>query len=176
VSQAGNAEDPAVEPLRPIVKPKKSGAWLNILLGVAALAAVGGLAFAAGRMTAPATAAFPNVGPGSGQLPGGGNFQGGPGASFQPGAGPGGGFLGNGGVTLEGTVEAKDADSITIKLTNGQTVEVSLASDTSYHTQTPASGDSVQSGSTVRVQVDIQGQGQGQGQGQFSASDVTVVP
>ena len=137
---------------------------------------VGGLAFAAGRMTAPATAAFPNGGPGNGQFPGGGNFPGGPGASFVPGAGGPGGFLGNGGVTLEGTVEAKDADSITIKLTNGETVEIALPSDTTYHTQTPASGARVQPGATVRVEVDVQGAGTGQGQGEFSASDVTVVP
>lgn len=164
------SEDPATQPVRPVVKAKRSSTLLNAVLGAAVLLAVGGVAFAVGRTTAPAAAAFPNGGPG------GGNFPGGPGASPGFGGnGPGGGFLGAGGVTIEGTVESKTADTLTIRTTGGQTVEVSLPADTTYHAQAAASGGDVQVGATVNVQVDVQA-GQGQGQGQFEASDVTIVP
>jgi hypothetical protein len=166
-------EDPVIQPVRPRVKEKRGSTLLNAVLGVAVLLAVGGVAFATGRMTAPAAVAFPNGGPG------GGNFPGGPGASpgFGGGNGPGGGFFGAGGLTLEGTVQSNTSDTLTILTTGGQTVEVSLPADTTYHAQAAASGGDVQVGATVQVQLDVRvGQGQGQGQGQIEASDVTIVP
>jgi hypothetical protein len=164
-------ESPGSPPVRPVVKAKGGSTLLNALLGAAVLLAVGGVAFATGRMTAPVAAAFPNGGPG------GGNFPGGPGASpgFGGGNGPGGGFLGAGGITIEGTVESRTEGSLTIRTTGGQTVEVSLPADTTYHAQAAASGTDVLVGATVNVQVDLQA-GQGQRQGQFEASDVTIVP
>ena len=52
--------EPAVEPVRPIVtapRRSSSGRWLNVLLGVAAAVAIGGVAFAVGRSSAPVNAA-----------------------------------------------------------------------------------------------------------------------
>jgi len=164
------AQDPRVERVPPTVKAKRGSSLLNALLGLALVVAVGGVAFAVGRMTAPQTAAFPNGGPG------GGNFPGGPGASFVPGGGgnvPGGGLFGGGGLTLEGTVESVSGDTLTIRTADGQTVEVTLPAETTYHTQGSASSADVTSGSTVRVQVDPQA---GQGSNQLTASDVTIVP
>ncbi|HEX8026240.1 MAG TPA: hypothetical protein VF484_08545, partial [Candidatus Limnocylindrales bacterium] len=61
-----------------VAKPKPPAgmtSWINIALGLALVIAVGGVAFAAGRLTAPATAAA-NGGNGR-TFPGGGNFPGG---------------------------------------------------------------------------------------------------
>ena len=148
-----NASDPVAEPFVPATRAKRKTSWLNVLLAAAVLAAIGGVAFAAGRLTAPAAAAGRNGGFGGGGFPGGGNVR--PGASGAPGGGsfPGGGFFGAGGVTLEGTVASKTADSVQ----SGATVKVQV---------------DIQRGGG-------QGQGQGQSQaqpGRFSASDVTVVP
>jgi hypothetical protein len=168
---------PGTEPDRPVVKSKRGPSLLNALLGLALVIAVGGVAFAVGRMTAPTTpTGFPNGGPG------GGNFPGGPGASFAPGGsfapgfggnGPGGGLFGAGGVTLEGTVESVSGDTLTIRTADGQSVEITVPEDTTYHSQASASGDDVTSGSTVLVRVDLQA---GQGTNQVTASDVTIVP
>ena len=166
--------DPRIERVIPTVKAKRGPSLVNALLGLALVVAVGGVAFAVGRLTAPPTSAFPNGGPG------GGNFPGGPGASFAPGAsfvpggnGPGGGLFGAGGVTLEGTVEAVSGDTITIRTADGQTVEVTVPDGTAYHSQAAASSDDVTSGSNVLVRVDVQA---GQGNNQLTASDVTIVP
>ena len=168
--------DPRIERVVPTVQAKRGPSLVNALLGLALVVAVGGVAFAVGRLTAPPTSAFPNGGPG------GGNFPGGPGASFIPGGsfapgfggnGPGGGLLGAGGLTLEGTVESVSGDTLTIRTADGQTVEVTLPEDTAYHSQASASSGDVTSGSTVLVRVDVQA---GQGTNQLTASDVTIVP
>jgi hypothetical protein len=166
--------DPRIERINPPVSARRGPSLLNALLGLALVVAVGGVAFAVGRMTAPATpTGFTNG------VPGGGNFPGGPGASFAPGAsfgpgnGPGGGLFGAGGVTLEGTVESVSGDTLTIRTADGQTVEVTMPEDTTYHSQASASSDEVTSGSDVLVRVDIQA---GQGTNQLTASDVTIVP
>ena len=49
-------------PVEPVRRPGRhgvgsSGRWLNLLLGVAAAVAIGGVAFAVGRSTAPVAAA-----------------------------------------------------------------------------------------------------------------------
>jgi hypothetical protein len=169
-------QDPRIERVTPTVKTKRGLSLLNAMLGLALVVAVGGVAFAVGRMTAPQAAAFPNGGPG------GGNFPGGPGASFEPGGsfvpgfggnGPGGGLFGAGGVTLEGTVESVSGDTLTIRTADGQTVDVTLPEDATYHSQATASSGDVSSGSNVLVRVEIQA---GQGTNQFTASDVTIVP
>jgi hypothetical protein len=142
---------------------------LVIALLVAGVIAIGGLAFAAGRMTAPpAAAAFPSAG---------GNFNGGPG-NFQPPGGqngqgfPGGGF-GGGGPSLDGTVTAMDGDSITLQTANGSTLTVNLSGDTSYAQEEPASADDLDEGDSVRVQVDF-GALQGQNTNEVDASSVTL--
>ena len=179
---------PEPAPVASSPKRRSGGRWLNVALGVALAVAIGGVAFAVGRSTAPASAAtgFPGViANGTG-----------PRGSFAPGAGNGGptfvggGFGAGGGLTLNGTVESVDADSITIKTANGQTIEVATGADTTYHTQAPASASDVKEGSTVQVQLDFAGRGNGNGgNGGFrpnasgaptgpigTAGSVTVVP
>lgn len=175
------APAPAVPPV-PAGKPSGSGRWLNVLLAVAAVIAVGGVAFAIGRSTAPASAAT---------FPGGMVVNGGPLGSFDPGSlpqgGPGGpGFLGAGGPTIEGTVTAVDADSITIRLPSGNEVTLAIDGDTTYHESTPADASVVAVGDEVSVQavggrVVIGGDGPSQGQAggpsvgdDLTAGDITV--
>jgi hypothetical protein len=138
---------------------------VNVLLGLALVVAVGGVAFAAGRATAPASAAAAGR-TGFGQGGAGGQGFGGPAASGAPGRGFGGGG-GAGAISIQGTVEAIDGSSMTIKLPSGQTVTIGLNGSTTYHSQTAATASDVTNGSSVIVQ--IQGRG-GAGGGQPSAS------
>ncbi len=87
-----------VAPVAPVVAvaPRaKSGGVLNLLLIGAAILAVGGVAFAIGRSTAPASA-FPGVG----------GLSGGPimrsDGSFDPGAGGPRGFVSDGELAIDG--------------------------------------------------------------------------
>jgi hypothetical protein len=166
-------------PVRPGRGPSRAATWVNIALGVALVAAVGGVAFAAGRITAPATAAAGGLGPnGTGFRQGNGYFPGG-GAGGEAGqGGPGGrGFFGaDSGLTIEGTIESSSADALTIKTASGQTIQVALDGTTTYHAQTSASSSDVTTGDTVIVRVGLrQPDGSGTTTGQ-TASDVTIVP
>lgn len=171
---AGQAAESA--PRTPSGPPRKARAasWVNIALGVAVVVAIGGVSFAAGRLTAPAGPTrdgFP--GNGQGQFPGGsfnpnGGFGGG-------GGGLGGGRGGFGGGSLEGTVESVSPTTLTLKLASGQTIQVALDSTTTYHSQASASSDAVVSGGTVIVQVNLGGQAGGAAAGP-SARDITIVP
>jgi hypothetical protein len=162
---------------------------LNALLGLALVVAVGGVAFAAGRATAPASAAAGRTGFNGQAGQGGGGLA--PGASGAPGRGGfgGGGFAG--GLSVQGTVEAIDGTSITIKTAGGATVTLGLNGATTYNKQAPATSADVTTGSTVIVQVEGRGRGNGQGgpaasgapsasgapaTGFGSAGSVTVVP
>jgi hypothetical protein len=136
---------------------------VNVLLGVAVVVAIGGVAFAVGRATAPAAAATRTGLGGNGP---GGAFV--PGASGAPGGGAGGVF-GTGGLTLEGTVTAVAADSITLQLSNGQTVTIPTDAQTTYHQREAATVGAVTSGSTVIVE--LQG-----GRGAFGAGGQGVGP
>ena len=177
-----------VSPVAPVVVAKRGGGggrWVNVLLGAAAVIAVGGVAFAIGRSTAPATA--------TGFVPGGQVVDGGPVGSFDPnvvpGGGPGGPAMLGGGPTIQGTVTAVDADSITIKLASGDEVTLALDDDTTYHESTTTDPSTVQVGDDVAVQADggrftFNGNGNGnQGQNadpgtggdqDLTANDVTV--
>jgi hypothetical protein len=155
------------------VRKKSSGGsrWLNVVLVVAAAVAIGGVAFAVGRGTAAASV---TTGSGNGRF-GNGAFPGGsfvPGASGAPGFGRGGfgGGLG-GGLTVQGTVESVNGDTLTIKTANGQTITVSTGASTTYHTQTDASATDVQAGKTVQVQL-----AGGGGAGRPNASATTGGP
>jgi hypothetical protein len=170
----------------PLVKPKSSGRFLNAILAFALVVAIGGVAFAVGRTTAPAAAATGDRGNfGAGNFPG-------PGASVAPGASAApGGFLGGGqgglgglggGLTVSGTVQSVTTDTLTIETETGQTVELSLDSNTIYHRKTDGAAADVATGSTVEVQLDFAG---GLGRPTASAdttgpvgtaSSVTVVP
>ena len=171
-------------PALQIPRRKASAGWLNVVLVVAAVVAVGGIAFALGRSTAPVAAATAR---GTGNFAGG-NFARGsftPGQSGAPADGSGflGGIRGGGGVNLSGTVQSVSGDTLTITPADGQTVELSIGSDTNYHTQSPATASDVKAGSKVEVQLQF-------GAGGFrpnasaapsagpvgTASSVTVVP
>ena len=163
-----------VAPVAPVVAvapPAKSGGILNLLLIGAAILAVGGVAFAVGRSTAPV-----------GAFPGGGNFTNGPivrpGGSFSPGAGGPGGFAFDGGLAIDGTVSSVDADSLTLTLENGEEMTFALDRDTTYHEATDAAPSDVAIGDGVSVTVDggggIQGGNGGSTTPNLTAGDVTV--
>jgi hypothetical protein len=143
---AASTPAPTAAPLASVIaKPKSSSSrGTSLLLGLAAAIAIGGLAFAAGRLTAPA--ATVTAGRGTGQFPGNGTGQ-------LPGNGQG--FPGRsdvfGGTTLKGTVEAITADSVTLKLASGTSITIPLDASTKYHTSTPSSADAVRVGSEVSV-------------------------
>jgi hypothetical protein len=184
---------PAPEPVRvtpPAPRRSSSGRWVNVLLAVAVAVAIGGVAFAVGRSTAPVAAA------GFGRFNGtgfpSGSFN--PDASGAPGQGRFGGFGLAGGITIDGTVQSVTGDTLTVKAANGQTIEVTLDSDTAYHQQASATASDVTVGSSVAVQVSGGfGRGNGNGNGganggtggngggtaggpTVTATDVTVIP
>jgi hypothetical protein len=151
-----------VEP--PPIRSRGGGSMLvNVLLGVAVVVAIGGVAFAVGRATAPPVAPTRTGFGGNG----GGGF--GPGASGAPGGFGGGGFggggLGNGGLTIEGTVTSVGADSITVQLGNGQSLTIPTDAQTTYHQREAATAAAVTSGSTVIVQLQAGRGAFGGGQG-----------
>ncbi len=171
------------QPVTPIPAAKpRSGvtSLINIALGLALVVAVGGVAFAAGRMTAPALAAAggpQTLGNGGRGFTGNGYFPGGNG-------GQGGGprvFGDGGGASIQGTVTAVTPESITIKTASGQEVTVALDSTTTYHQQSSASASDVKTGGTVIVRLGFNRTGTGgpTASGAPSgptATDVTVVP
>ena len=175
---------------------RRSSRVLDIALALAAVLAIGGVAFAVGRATAPAPAQAARGFNGNG-----GFFRNG--GSFDPNAGGGNGggprfeFGGGGGaLAVDGTVTAVSADSITIKRADGQEVTFSLSGTTSYHQATTGAASDVAVGDDVSVKVTPDGRflgggqnggqgGQNGGQGgqggatasgapTLSASDVTV--
>jgi hypothetical protein len=185
---------PPVRPVAPTARARGSSGTL--LLALAATVAVGGIAFAAGRLSAPAST--------TGR--GGGGFQGGfPGASLAPGASllpggspapdgngtPGGVVPGRGQMTLTGTISAISGDTLTLTTEGGQAIEVSVA-DASWHGQTSASAADAMVGAQVQVQLSggfgrIPGAGQAPGTspapgasampgtGSLTASEVTIL-
>ncbi len=140
-------ESPMIQPVRP-APPKRSNA-AGYLLALAAVIAVGGLAFAVGRVTAPAAAASTRTTSGFGQ----GGFTG-PNGSFVPGqGGAADGAFARRALTTEATVTAVAADHLTIQIgTSGQTIDVNIDSGTTYHTQQAASASAVTAGSKVLLQ------------------------
>jgi hypothetical protein len=113
----------------------------SIALIAALCVAVGGLAFAAGRLTAPQ----PSRGAGF-QGFGGRGFGGSPAASGAP-FGPGGAFRS---LVLEGTVTAVANGRLSLQLPSGATVEVEIGSAT-IHQQAPAGPADLTVGSNVLV-------------------------
>jgi hypothetical protein len=119
----------------------------TVLLAISALVALGGIGFAVGRATSTGQTGTgtsngaANGNPGFGQL--------GPNASGFPGD-----FGGRslGASTMTGTVVSVSAGSITLRLADGQTVQVATGSSTTYHGQTSATGSDVAAGDTVIVQ------------------------
>ena len=163
-----------------VVSRRRSAGLLNLLLGAAAVIAVGGVAFAIGRSTAPADAVGFVPGPGGPAL-----LQ--PGGSFDPNGGPivrqgGPGGL-RAGLTMDGTVTAVDADSVTIQLASGEEVTFDLDAETTFHEATAADASAIAVGDEVavqasggRVQIDSNAGGgtTSNGTPTLSAEDVTV--
>jgi hypothetical protein len=147
------------------------------VLAIAVLFAVGGVAFAAGRLTAPAaTAAATN---GTGRTGGFGGFGNGNGAGNGgngtfPGRGNGfgGAFGGAGGsIAVSGTVSEIAADHITLTLANGQSVTIPVDASTQFHRQAGATSKDVTAGTTVQVTLGFgRGAGGGAGAGNGSAA------
>jgi hypothetical protein len=152
---------PALRPdLEPVAiagvqPPSRSSRILNLALAFAVAVAIGGVAFALGRGTAPVAGTDLSAG---GPTFGNGPF---PNASGAP---SGGGFGGGGaaGLSIEGTVTAVDADSVMIETAAGQTIELSIDAATEYHQQEAADASDVTAGSTVIIRTDgLAGRGQG---------------
>jgi hypothetical protein len=151
---------------------------LNVALAGAVALAIAGVAFAAGRLTAPAavTAGGPNGGPGQ--------VFGKDGQGIQNGGPNGRGAFLSGGPTIEGTVESITDTTLTLKTADGQTIQIALDGSTTYHAQTDASADDVAAGGKVLVRLDVGAAGAGGNGGPTAsgrptgptASDVTVVP
>jgi hypothetical protein len=150
-------QQPVLEPLEPststpVVAPRKSNRSSNLLLALAGVVAVAGIAFAGGRLTAPAAPATGN-----------GNLTGFPNGSFNPGQFPGGGqgvpggglgqTLGGGG--LRGEVTAVSDTAITIQLESGQTVTVPVDASTDYQAASESTASDVVVGSNVVVQSEV---------------------
>lgn len=131
----------------------------SLLLAVAALVAVAGVAFAVGRTTAGATQTAAA------------NRANGLGAFGQGQAPPDGDRLGDRVESVQGTVTAVNGATLTITLADGSTVEVTTDSSTTYHAQESASASDVATGSSVIVQVSGGLPGTS---GTRTASDVTI--
>lgn len=148
---------------------RKRSASPRLLLGLAlaSAVAVGGVAFAVGRMTAPAAAAtFPAGNPGGGTdgfQPPGGQAQ-----------GPGGfgGF--GGGLGLQGTIVSIGEDTLTLETSDGSTITVNLSDDTSYAREESADQGDLNEGDEVRVGVDVAAGSDPQSE-EVDASSVTLV-
>jgi hypothetical protein len=189
----GAAGGAAVAPVTPVRQPARRRGVIDIVLVVAAIFALGGVGFALGRLTAPASQAdAAGSGRFQAQLPNGGQGGNGGTGTGQGGFGAGaGGIFGAGGsgVTLTGEVTEVAADHITLKLASGQTIQIPIDASTAYHSQAAASASDVTTGSAVEVQVARGGGAPGTGNGgtgnggtgggQFTlgaATSVTVIP
>jgi hypothetical protein len=187
IAEAASGAPVVAVPSAPARSRADAARLLNLALIGAFVLALGGIAFAAGRMTAPPAAIT-----GGANFPGGfnGDGQGGPGNGSVQGRPRGGqGALGGlgGGVTVEGTVESVTASTLTLKLADGQTIQIALNDSTTYHAQADASSSDVVTGGKVLVRLqlgritgDATGPsataGTGGPLGNATAGDVTVVP
>jgi len=169
---ASPAPIPGPVPVVTVNARPRSGRLLNLLLIGAAIVAIGGVAFAVGRATAPASTlprfgAFTNGG--TGVRPDG---------SFTPSAGGPGFFGRDGGLSLDGTVKAVSADSLTLTLADGREMTFKLDGTTTYQQATPATATDVAVGDSVSVKIAGIGRAAGAGGGttttDLTASDVTV--
>jgi hypothetical protein len=164
------AAGPSPVPVVAVAPRARSGGILNLLLIGAAIVAIGGVAFAVGRSTAPAVAFQP-----AGAFDGG-NVTG-PRGSFAPGAGGPGAFSLGGAITLDGTVKSIDADSLTLTLADGQEMTFKLDDATTYREATDATATDIAVGDQVSVKAAGDGRIQAGGDGgapDLTAGDVTV--
>ena len=162
----------AAAPTPAAAKPRRgvSARALNMLFGGALVLAVAGVAFAAGRMTAPASTALGNFQDGVQALGGNPRASGGSDGLVFGGAG------GAGGPTIEGTVESVTETTLTLKTADGRTIQVALDGTTTYHAQTDATSSDVMTGARVLVRLALGTRNGGGNGGTSSAGDVTVMP
>jgi hypothetical protein len=171
---------PTAAPISPVVSRRRGGGGGTAFLVVGAIVLAGGLGFAAGRVTAPASAASRVAGlsglgdgafPFATAAPGQGGTTVGPLPSGAVGGFGPGALLGAGsGITVEGTVSAIAADSLTLAV-NGTSTEVKTDASTTYHRQAVATAADVTVGSKVLVRVSgFGGRAMVGGQGGPSAS------
>ena len=156
---------------QPLVTPPRRHPGAILALALAAVIAVGGLAFAAGRLTASPVAASGRGHSGLNRsAASAGNGTG------RAGGAAGRGLLAGGGLAIEGTVASISADSLTLTLDNGQTLHFGLSGATTYYRQTPASSTNVATGDKVSVQVTRGANGSGSAAaGSRTAQSVTLV-
>ncbi len=159
------APAPATQPVAPVAATaqpapaplatppaKGSGRATNILLGVAVAVAVAGLAFAGGRLTAPASAS--GVQAGRGGLPAG-SFDPNQAGVVDPNQAGGLGQGGPGGtraVTITGTVKSLDGSTLVLTAPDGTEMIIDVSGST-YHAETVATASDVISGTSVSVTV-----------------------
>lgn len=164
--------------------------WVDALLLGAMALAIGGVAFAVGRGTAPATfpggVTLPGLTDGGVVLPGASTTPTGPDPSGPPAGGPLGGGpgavpLGGAGLGLglRGEVVAIDDETITIRLESGEEQTLALDGTTEFREATEASAETVTVGSTVDIQAALPRPAAGGGSGTrpaLTAGTVTVAP
>jgi hypothetical protein len=148
------------------------GPWINALLGLALAVAIGGVAFAAGRLTAPANAAA-NVPARGFNGPGAFGGNGFPSVPFDGAGRAGRGLFGAGVASIQGTVTT---DSVTITTASGQTITVAIGGTTTYHQQASASASDVRTGGTVIVRLGFRQPTANGTTGGPTATDITIVP
>lgn len=198
-SPASSTSDSATAPMQPVwAGPVHGGTsglsgigarWVSLALATAIAVAIGGIGFAAGRMTAPASVGGASGGRtfGGGQLPGQGANQA-PGGQAPNGFSGGGSFrgddgfgdglrgvLGAGGLSVQGTVQSVEGGVLTLRLASGQAIQVALGSTTTYHAEAAASSSDVKTGGTVIVRLQLT-RGQDSAATSPTAADVTIVP
>jgi hypothetical protein len=168
---------PPAAPVTPVAAPRQNGGrWLNLVLVGALAIAIGGIAFALGRSTAPAaTTTVTGFGPGMMVGPQGSVA---PGAGGPNGAGTGPMFA-SGGPTIDGVVASIGDGTMTITLASGETVTVNIDDATTYHSAAEASEEDVAVGDDVAVHVSGGGRfGVGANASavpSLTAGDVTVI-
>ena len=184
---------PAAPPIGPSLghrtTRRTTRGWVDALLVAAVALAIGGVAFAIGRATAPP--AFPGgptvpgltdrgvVAPGASRAPADPGATGAP-ARGPMGGGPGAVPLGGAGMGLglRGEVVAIDAEAITIRLESGEEQTLALDGATEFREAAEATADRVTVGSTVDIQAALQPPAAGTGGARptLTAGTVTVDP
>ena len=175
------ATELAIEPRSHAARraPARRANSVTALLVISAMVALGGVAFAVGRVTSTGQSgtgqAAAGVANGQNDQIGVSGF--GPNASGAPGlalAGRAGGF-GGGSGTISGTVMSVTPGSITIQESTGQTVTVSTGSSTAYNTQVAAASSDVTTGATVLIQTTTTSAAAAAGSPSASASPGTTI-
>jgi len=167
----------ATVPARAVLTPRRGrpapvrrANSVTALLVVSAMVALGGVAFAVGRVTSTGPSGTGQTTAGNGFPAVAANASGNPNLAL---AGRTGGLAGA--ATVSGTVVGVTSSSITVQLASGQTVTVTTGSSTTYHTQTAATSSDVTQGATVSVKTSGSGAVTNAGGAAASASPGTAV-